>query len=139
MVSEPREYSLWFADYGPKQGRRYPWEGRLPETQGGVKQRFERAAYRLHWHERVRCELLLAGWRPSYEQWNELALDYTRCASGKRPDYANVVWSAKAILDGLQGRLIAEDDDAHIPLQTYRHAACKRADQGVRLKLLRLA
>ena len=64
-VSEPREYSLWFRDYGPRQGRKYPWEGRLPETQGGVKQRFERAAYRLHWHERVRCELLLAGWRPA--------------------------------------------------------------------------
>jgi hypothetical protein len=127
----------------------------LPELQADVQQRWARSKYRKAWHARVKAAVFTArpmsfptyGTRselydalnyPLLPPGSEIALDYTRFSSGRRPDYINVCHSAKAIVDGLIGILIEDDNDDVIPLQTYRHLKCKRADQGVSLKIRQL-
>ena len=121
----PSEYTLTFPT--------------LPELQADKMHRLMRAKYRKRWHLAVYDELRAAGWRYDHTRWNELGFEYTRASSGKRPDYINLVYSAKAMIDGLIGLLIEDDNDEIIPIQQFKYEKCKRIDQGVTLRLWRIS
>jgi len=64
----------------------------LPVLQADVMQRHVRAKYRKQWHELVRWALLdQAGPRPL--MIDEMGIECTRRAPGRRPDYVNLVYS----------------------------------------------
>ena len=114
------------------------WIPELPRSQADVMQRFERAKSRKRWHRLVHAALLEAGWRPGMPLLPEVAIQFTRCSSGKKPDYQGLVYSFKSPTDGLVGRVIKDDSDEFIPIQTYHYEHVKRADQGIRMRIMQI-
>ena len=127
----PTEFDLWIP--GPP----------LPVLQADTMTKWARITYRRAWHTKVRWALRAAGRKPGEPLFEEIAIEYTRASTGKKPDYVNLVYSAKALIDALIEKdrfgLIKDDADSFVPIQSFHYERVRLEKKvGVRLRIWRI-
>lgn len=108
----------------------------LPRLQADVMQKWARMAYRKKWHDLIHYALLEAGGPPK-QPLDHAAITGVRYCCGIQPDWINVVYSFKPLVDGLIKAGMIVDDNPSVLLEEHYSAVRvpHRVDQRVTLRV----